>query len=212
MSGSVTPTNCRVYNWKLPRTTSANNVWNSLDRTSRAMPTFREVVLDRRGLHAVHLRGGGLQRQVKARSRPVAVRVGKAGRVEQSPGGRDRTANRGRRARTPTTSADDSRRPFARTRAGGTSRSHPGRSRGRAPFAPAGSPAADPAGSCPRRRSRCPRAVSTRRRPSSRNCHAISGDRSLTTMSTVPLRSSRPRMVSSGTTFSTRRLLRGAPP
>ena len=37
------------------------------------------------------------------------------------------------------------------------------------------------------------------------------GARSLTTMSIVPLRSSSPRMMSSGTTFSTRPSLRGAP-
>ena len=48
-----------------------------------------------------------------------------------------------------------------------------------------------------------PRAAAARRCP---------GDRSLTTRSTLPLRSSRPRIVSSGTTFSTMPAFFGAPP
>ena len=83
MSGSVTPTNCSVYIWKLPRTTSAKSVCNSLDRTSTAMPTARQVVLNGSRLHAIDLRRRGLQRQSQAGLRAVAVGIGKPGRVEQ---------------------------------------------------------------------------------------------------------------------------------
>ena len=83
MSGSVTPTHCSVYIWKLPRAASAEQRQQLARPDVDGNPDPREILLDHRRLHPVDLRRRGLQRQAKAGQRAVTVGIREAGLVEQ---------------------------------------------------------------------------------------------------------------------------------